>query len=356
MICTKYLAKGQRNSWVRIIISTIVSFALTFTLNHPPCKLRRYHLEKASRREVFALKRIINCLSHSHRRFRSMLGYHLIGVGKRSKVISRMNSTAQMLPDSELELIADNKLTENSSWNEELLKSAFTEISLLDPDISLDITGFDIGEIDRLILDDPASATEQPLPALATEAVSRLGDVERLSNHRLVCGNARDETSYRSVLAGLKAACLFSDPPHNVPIAGNVTRRNDHREFSMASGEMSEDDFTDFLTAVFSLSARIVCPALYISSAWTGVTSRNFCPLAKLLMSGSSGVSEPRPSPAKAAFTAASTNSSSRFWLFQAVTATIFVLAKASGEFGTLDAEVHLELSRLVGVAIIRKW
>ena len=48
-------------------------------------------------------------------------------------------------------MIADNKLTENGAWNEELLANHFVELSALDLNFSLDVTGFEIGEIDLMI-------------------------------------------------------------------------------------------------------------------------------------------------------------------------------------------------------------
>ena len=59
-------------------------------------------------------------------------------------------------------------------------------------------------------------------------------------------------------MEGEKAAMVFTDPPYNVPIEGNVCGLGaiHHREFAMASGEMSEAEFTAFLTRALSLLAR----------------------------------------------------------------------------------------------------
>jgi DNA modification methylase len=54
-----------------------------------------------------------------------------------------------------------------------------------------------------------------------------------------------------------KAAAVFTDSPYNVPIDGHVSGngRITHREFAMASGEMSKEEFTDFLTT----SLKLMC-------------------------------------------------------------------------------------------------
>jgi len=82
---------------------------------------------------------------------------------------------------------------------------------------------------------------------------SRPGDVWALGPHRLLCGNALDSASYQNLMAGELAEMVFSDPPYNVRIDGNVCGlgRVRHREFAMASGEMKEADFTAFLRTAF---------------------------------------------------------------------------------------------------------
>src|SRR5208282_3841766 len=97
---------------------------------------------------------------------------------------------------------------------------------------------------------DPADDIAPPGPA-----VSRCGDLWILRNHWLLCANALDADSYKALLLGETAHIVFADPPFNVPIAGNVSGlgRITHREFAMASGEMSSSEFIAFLTALMVL-------------------------------------------------------------------------------------------------------
>lgn len=156
--------------------------------------------------------------------------------------------------------IADNKLTENGEWDERLLGEAFQELSLLEVDFGLDITGFELPEIDLAIgsLGEPASSDEDPAdetPETAAVAISKSGDLWELGDHRLLCGSALDAISYQTVLGGALAEFVLSDAPYNVKIKGHVSGNGciEHREFAMASGEMSEREFTDFLTRVCRL-------------------------------------------------------------------------------------------------------
>ena len=49
----------------------------------------------------------------------------------------------------------------------------------------------------------------------------------------------------------------FLDPPYNVRINGHANASGRHREFAMASGEMSEDAFRSFLADTLGACARV---------------------------------------------------------------------------------------------------
>ena len=89
-------------------------------------------------------------------------------------------------------------------------------------------------------------------PSVAWAIVWILGD------HRIVCGDARAEDAYRSLLGTDQAQMVFTDPPFNVRIDGHVggLGKVKHREFAMASGEMSRTEFVAFLKTVFCAHGR----------------------------------------------------------------------------------------------------
>jgi hypothetical protein len=97
---------------------------------------------------------------------------------------------------------------------------------------------------------DPADA----VPELTGPAVTKLGDIWQIGPHRLICGDATTAETYARLLDGEKAQMVFTDPPYNVRIDGHVTGlgKVKHREFAVASGEMSEAEFTGFLRSVFA--------------------------------------------------------------------------------------------------------
>lgn len=149
--------------------------------------------------------------------------------------------------------LADNRLAENAGWNREALALELSELTGLELDFELELTGFETAEID-LILDPPTTkAIADPAdacPPLATgPAVTQLGDLWQLGPHRLLCGSALEADSYAALLQGESVRMVFSDPPYNVPVSGHVcgSGKVQHREFAMASGEMSEAEFVTFL-------------------------------------------------------------------------------------------------------------
>ncbi len=174
-------------------------------------------------------------------------------------------------------ILADNKLAENAFWDYDLLADEL-EFLLEHPDeVDVGISGFAIEEIDTIIEPggtptDADNDEDDELPEVSgdVEPVTQLGDLWRLGPHLLICGDARDPRVYRELmtvperLAGaagrlrgpaeketqVLADMVFTDPPYNVRIDGNVCGLGTikHREFAHASGEMSPQQFTDFLT------------------------------------------------------------------------------------------------------------
>ena len=169
-------------------------------------------------------------------------------------------------------MLADNRLAENSRWDERLLAETLRDLSMAELDFSLEATGFEMAEIDLRIegLSAPAGDGPDPADALpaapgAGPAVTRPGDLWLLGPHRVRCGSALEAGSYATLMAAgdgggeaERAAMAFTDPPYNVPVSGHVCGLGtvQHREFAMAAGEMSMKEFTGFLQTALALMAR----------------------------------------------------------------------------------------------------
>lgn len=159
--------------------------------------------------------------------------------------------------------IADNRLTDNSNWDARLLGEIFGDLSAQDLTFDLEATGFSTAEIDLLIEGLPGadgdSDAADAIPEPSSQVpVSKAGDLWALGEHKVLCGNALEQTSYLQLLGRDKAHVVFTDPPYNVPIDGHASGLGtvQHREFAMASGEMSSEQFAAFLTTTCAQLAR----------------------------------------------------------------------------------------------------
>jgi DNA modification methylase len=152
-------------------------------------------------------------------------------------------------------ILADNRLAEKAGWDNEVL--AIELQGLVDLGFDVLLTGFEPAEVD-IIIEGIGDESEQPENVVPEEnsgpPVSRLGDVWMLGKHILVCGDSTNAATYKLLMDDDKAEFVFTDPPYNVKIDGNVSGlgRVKHREFPMASGEMSESQFTAFLSSVYA--------------------------------------------------------------------------------------------------------
>lgn len=144
-------------------------------------------------------------------------------------------------------VLADNRIAELAGWSKDLLALELKELSVLDRDFELEITGFSALEIEALTIDDETGPDAAPAIAEGP-AITQVGQVWKLGPHRLLCADSTQLQSYEAVMDGERADVVFTDPPYNVPINGFVRTRPGSREFVMAAGEMSASQFTTFLT------------------------------------------------------------------------------------------------------------
>lgn len=177
-------------------------------------------------------------------------------------------------------MLADNKLALNAGWDASIL--AIELQGLNDLGFELELTGFSLAEID-VVFDtardaDPMREETRPedeIVALADAAVCQRGDLWQLDRHGLVCGDARDRADYQSVTFGDPIDLIFTDPPYNCKIDGHVCGlgKVKHREFAMAAGDMSQEDFTAFLTTTLGLAAAHCKDGAiaYVCMDWRGV-------------------------------------------------------------------------------------
>jgi hypothetical protein len=150
--------------------------------------------------------------------------------------------------------IADNKIALGAGWDLDLLKIELAEIEV---EMDLSITGFSTGELD-VTLNGKGDADADLVPPVPTTPRTRNGDIWLAGEHRIGCGDARNLPFLQEVMGqDTRADAAFLDPPYNVKINGHANAKGRHREFAMASGEMSDADFRAFLSDTLSTSISV---------------------------------------------------------------------------------------------------
>lgn len=172
-------------------------------------------------------------------------------------------------------MLADNRVAEDAKWEPELLAAEIQQLILLDPSFEITDTGFEMAEIDQLLMpadeDDPADEQVDPRAVLS---VARPGDLWKLGDHLVFCGDALDPASHTALLAGERAEMVFTDPPYNraISVVSNLGKSK-HREFVEASGEMTAAEFTQFLTTAFAnMAASSIDGSIhFVCMDWRGL-------------------------------------------------------------------------------------
>jgi DNA modification methylase len=149
--------------------------------------------------------------------------------------------------------IGMQRIPELGEWDNQYLGDLFQDWTSRDIDFDIGLTGFDVPEIDRLIEQFNSAPTDPSADALepsdAGPVVTKPGDLWRCGNHRIYCGSSIVRASFETLIGEDRAAAIITDPPYNVAIDGHVGGKGKvrHHEFAMASGEMTNREFVDFL-------------------------------------------------------------------------------------------------------------
>ncbi len=149
--------------------------------------------------------------------------------------------------------IADNRVSEFSEWDEEMLKTEFEELGELDFDLGL--TGFGEDEIGTLLgLDEKSAAKEDDFDVvLPEEPKAKPGDIYQLGRHRLMCGDSTDKKTVEKLMNGTKADLFLTDPPYNVDYEGKTKD-----SLKIQNDSMADEVFRRFLVDAFSAADNVM--------------------------------------------------------------------------------------------------
>lgn len=173
--------------------------------------------------------------------------------------------------------LADNRLAELAGWDAEIVAIELQHLMDVELDFNIEAIGWDMPEID-IMLDglqkDEGQDAADDVPALQSVAVSRPGDLWLLGRHRVLCGSALDPLAYDRLMQGNSAVMVSQDPPWNIAVNAISGRgKTKHREFVMASGEMSDIEFRQFLQDQIRCNIAHAVPGAVIEIFidWRGV-------------------------------------------------------------------------------------
>ena len=172
--------------------------------------------------------------------------------------------------------LASNRLGEKGEWDLDQLKVEFEE--LIEFGADLDDTGFSLEEADIILADpiDPETPGEDDLPEPPAIPTTKVGDIWSLGKHRIICGDALNEGAFGALMGDEKADAVFTDPPYNVRIKGNVSGlgKKVHDEFVMGSGELTRDGFRDLLLRSITLQSKCLREGsvLFVFMDWRSIS------------------------------------------------------------------------------------
>lgn len=147
--------------------------------------------------------------------------------------------------------LADNRVAQETSWLDDLLADELKELDELGFDLS--DTGFNIPELNRLLLDSEEVERAEETPAVPVNPVTVLGDLWVLGSHRIICGDSTDADVVARVLNGVKPHLMVTDPPYGVVYDANwrneAERASGRHGADRATGKVLNDDKADWSEA-----------------------------------------------------------------------------------------------------------
>lgn len=177
-------------------------------------------------------------------------------------------------------VLADNQLAMNAGWDESILSLELRDLQAEGYD--LDVIGFDADFISEMTADPVPSKDPDAAPPVPKEAVSVLGDVWILGQHRLVCGDSTSIDNLNVLMQGVMADACWTDPPYNVAYGDKAEylnkgqpgkQRNTDR---ILNDDMDDASFKQFLGGFYRAAYAVMHPGAAIYVAHSETERHNF--------------------------------------------------------------------------------
>lgn len=159
-------------------------------------------------------------------------------------------------------ILADNRIALNSGWDTTLLS---LELKELDTELDLTSLGFDAKELAALLAPEQVEGNtdEDSVPDVPEEPITKLGDIYKLGNHRLMCGDSTSIDAVDKLLDGNKVDLIFTDPPYNVAFNGRSGKHD-----VIKNDNLSKEQFATFITEICNTIEAVSAKAYYIWCNW----------------------------------------------------------------------------------------
>jgi len=172
--------------------------------------------------------------------------------------------------------IADNRTAEESEWDNELLKMEIKDLE--SKDFKLDLLGFNEDQLNDMLFEEKQGLTdEDEVPEAPEEPISKLGDIWKLGNHRVMCGDSTMLDDIDKLTEKQKPDMIFTDPPYNVAFNGRSGKfdviKNDNLE---------ESEFNNFIDTILGNLKLLNINTYYICCNWAfyGILQKKLKPKA----------------------------------------------------------------------------
>ena len=145
--------------------------------------------------------------------------------------------------------LADNQLAARASWDFERLSSELGDLK--SSGFDLDLIGFEPDQLEAILASSRPSGLTDPdsVPEVADQAVSRLGDVWLLGDHRIGCGDSTSASDVAPVMGGSQPRLMVTDPPYGVDYDPSWRARRGCGAGKRAQGKVLNDDRADWREA-----------------------------------------------------------------------------------------------------------
>lgn len=162
-------------------------------------------------------------------------------------------------------VIADNKLALNAGWDNEMLALEIQELT--DEGFDTSLLGFNPDELNALLEPDVIEGLtdEDAVPEIPEEPKTKLGDIYKLGNHRLMCGDSTSIDAVDKLMDGQKADMVFTDPPYGVEYQSNMRTKSE--KFDVLANDNQFLDITP-IVEMFSNGWVFVWTSWKVQTKW----------------------------------------------------------------------------------------